>query len=106
MLAKAGAECRRPDLIISDYRLAAGATGIEAIARLREAFDAQIPAFLISGDTAPERLQDASRSDFQLLHKPVPPMRLRAVLNQLLKAPATAVALSEPGHATRVRATA
>jgi CheY-like chemotaxis protein len=77
---------RTPDLIISDYRLANGDTGIAAVRRLRESLGASIPAFLISGDTAPERLRDASASGFQLLHKPVPPMRLRALLNQLLKA--------------------
>lgn len=76
----------RPDLIIADYRLADGHTGIQAIKRLRERLGAAIPAFLISGDTAPERLRDASEQGFQLLHKPVAPMRLRAMLNRLLKA--------------------
>jgi GAF domain-containing protein len=74
-----------PDLIISDYRLMNGKTGIEVIERLRGTLGASIPAFLISGDTAPERLRDASESGFHLLHKPVAPMRLRAVLNQLLR---------------------
>ena len=84
-LRKIRAETRKPDLIISDYRLGNGKTGIEVTKRLREALGTGIPAFLISGDTAPERLRDASASGFQLLHKPVPPMRLRAMLNQLLK---------------------
>jgi CheY-like chemotaxis protein len=75
----------RPDLIISDYRLAHGKTGFELIARLHQALGADIPAFLISGDTAPERLREASASGYQLLHKPVPPMTLRAILSQLLK---------------------
>jgi signal transduction histidine kinase/HAMP domain-containing protein/FixJ family two-component response regulator len=83
--AKIRNQRRPPDLIISDYRLAKGNTGIAAIKRLREALGTAIPAFLISGDTAPERLRDASASGFQLLHKPVPPMRLRAMLNQLVK---------------------
>jgi CheY-like chemotaxis protein len=77
---------REPDLIISDYRLADGKTGIDAIEQLREKFDTNIPAFLISGDTAPDRLREASQGGFQLLHKPVAPMRLRALLNQLLNA--------------------
>ena len=77
----------QPDLIISDYRLAGGKTGIDAIKRLHVAVGSTIPAFLISGDTAPERLRDASENGFHLLHKPVPPMRLRAVVNQLLNAP-------------------
>jgi signal transduction histidine kinase/CheY-like chemotaxis protein len=49
----------RPDLIISDYRLKNGRTGIEAIAELRDAFGANIPAFLISGDILPERAEEA-----------------------------------------------
>jgi GAF domain-containing protein len=80
-----------PDLVVSDYRLAKGKTGIEAIKQIREALGADIPAFLISGDTAPERLRDAAANGFQLLHKPVPPMRLRAMLNQLLKTRPTGV---------------
>jgi CheY-like chemotaxis protein len=74
-----------PDLIISDYRLTDGHTGIEAIQRLRSAFHAPIPAFLITGDIAPERLREASANGFHLLHKPVGPMALRAMLNQLLR---------------------
>jgi CheY-like chemotaxis protein len=74
-----------PDLIISDYRLANGQSGITAIAKLREGFGSEIPAFLISGDTAPERLREAQESGHHLLHKPVRPMRLRAMLNQMLK---------------------
>ena len=76
----------KPDVIISDYRLANGRTGIQAIERLRSALGANIPAFLMSGDTAPERLRDAGASGYHLLHKPVPPMALRAMLNGLLKA--------------------
>jgi CheY-like chemotaxis protein len=76
---------QRPDLIISDYHLANGKTGIEAIERINAAFGASIPAILISGDTAPERLRDAKDKGYILLHKPVDPMRLRAVMLELLK---------------------
>ena len=41
----------------------------------------------MSGDTAPERLREAQESGYHLLHKPVRPMRLRAMLNQMLKTP-------------------
>jgi CheY-like chemotaxis protein len=77
---------RPPDLIISDFRLADGKTGIEAIAELRSAFPTTIPAFLVSGDTSPAPLHEAQASGFHLLHKPVDPMRLRAMLNRMLKA--------------------
>jgi signal transduction histidine kinase/integral membrane sensor domain MASE1 len=76
---------QRPDLIVSDYHLANGETGIEAIERIDAAFGASIPAILISGDTAPERLRDAKDKGYILLHKPVDPMRLRAVMHQLFR---------------------
>jgi CheY-like chemotaxis protein len=79
-----------PDLIISDYRLANGHSGIKAIDDLRRSFGAPVPAFLISGDTAPERLREARESGHHLLHKPVRPMKLRAMLHQFLKNPPVA----------------
>jgi signal transduction histidine kinase len=84
---------RPPDLIISDYHLLDGKTGMEVIERLRSAFNYPIPGFLISGDTAPERLSEARDNGYHLLHKPVAPMALRAVLNGLLgKSPIARVA--------------
>ena len=74
-----------PDLIISDYHLADGTTGIEAIERLRDIFKAAIPALLISGDTAPEQVREARAKGYLLLHKPVSPIALRATLNALSK---------------------
>lgn len=72
---------QRPDLIISDYHLANGKTGIRAIEQINAAFGSSIPAILISGDTAPEPLRDAKDRGYTLLHKPVDPMRLRAVMH-------------------------
>src|SRR5215475_3525449 len=83
-----------PDLIISDSRLADGESGVETIERLRAAVGAPIPAFVITGDTAPESLREARAGGFLLLHKPVSPMALRTTLNRLLKAHDTRVASS------------
>jgi two-component system, sensor histidine kinase len=87
LAALAGHE-RPPDLIISDYRLGEGKTGFKAIERLRRAFGTDVPAFLISGDTAPERLREASASGYFLLPKPVLPINLRATVSRLLMSPA------------------
>jgi signal transduction histidine kinase/CheY-like chemotaxis protein len=84
-LTSLAASEQQPDLIISDYLLSDGKTGIEAIERLRAAFGSPIPAFLISGDISPERLREARAGGYHLQHKPVEPMVLRAMLNQLLK---------------------
>jgi signal transduction histidine kinase len=74
---------QRPDLIIADYHLASGKTGIRVIEQINAAFGSAIPAILISGDTAPEPLRDARDRGYILLHKPVDPMRLRAVMHEL-----------------------
>jgi signal transduction histidine kinase/DNA-binding NarL/FixJ family response regulator len=87
LAALAGHE-RPPDLIISDYRLGDGKTGFKAIERVRRAFGADVPAFLISGDTAPDRLREASASGYFLLPKPVLPINLRATVSRLLMSPA------------------
>jgi signal transduction histidine kinase len=78
---------KTPDLIIADYRLAGGKTGIEAIEALRRAFGEPVPAFLISGDTAPDRLCQARALGFHLVHKPVSPMALRSTLAAFSKRP-------------------
>lgn len=75
----------RPDLIISEYHLANGKIGIRAIEQINAAFDSSIPAILISGDTAAEPLRDANEKGYILLHKPVEPMRLRAVMHELFR---------------------
>ncbi len=74
----------RPDLIISDYRLRDGETGIAAIENLRSEYNVTIPALLVTGDTAPDRLAEAEASNLLLLHKPVPNSRLRADMLNLI----------------------
>jgi len=86
-----------PDLIISDFRLKDGQTGIEAVTQLRKAFHAPIPAFLISGDISPERLREAQASGHHMLHKPVGPMTLRTMMSRLLKDGARAGGILQPG---------
>jgi CheY-like chemotaxis protein len=76
---------RQPDLIIADYHLACGTTGLVAIDRLRGVLGVPFPALLISGDTAPEPLREARASGHLLVHKPVSPAALRATLNHLLR---------------------
>jgi signal transduction histidine kinase/DNA-binding NarL/FixJ family response regulator len=91
---------RSPDIIISDYRFLDGKTGIDVIERIRRAFGAPIPAFLVSGNTSPERLREARAGGYYLLHKPVLPITLRAVVSQLLKEREEAGATVEEPSAT------
>jgi signal transduction histidine kinase/CheY-like chemotaxis protein len=73
-LEAARTEC--PDMVISDYRLREQRSGTEAIALLRAQLRGDLPALLITGDTAPERLRQAQSSGIALLHKPVLPDHL------------------------------
>ena len=61
---------RRPDIVLSDLRLRGADDGISALRSLRSALPG-LPAVLITGDTAPERLRDAHAAGLVLLHKPV-----------------------------------
>jgi CheY-like chemotaxis protein len=83
MLEKLVAVKRIPDLIVSDYRLRGEENGIDVVTRLREEFNAQVPALLITGDTGMEQLQQAQESGLHVLHKPLNPSRLRALIANL-----------------------
>jgi signal transduction histidine kinase len=75
-----------PDVVISDYRLREQRTGAEAITALRALLGNSLPALLITGDTAPERLREAQASGIPLLHKPVSPSHLYSGLIEVLGA--------------------
>ena len=57
-------------MVISDFRLQGETSGIDAIRQLRHA-QPGVYALVVSGDTAPDRLQQAHAADIPLLHKPV-----------------------------------
>jgi len=74
-----------PELLIVDYRLEDGFSGPEAVAILQKDLRRYVPALVITGDTAPDRLREAEASGYPLLHKPVQPAKLRSTLHHLLQ---------------------
>ncbi len=72
----------RPSIVLADFRLRGEDSGIRAIEALRMVWP-ELPALLISGDTAPDRLREARGAGVELLHKPVPALALR---DSILKA--------------------
>lgn len=74
-----------PQLLISDYRLRENTTGVSAVKAIQTQLTKPIPAILITGDTDPQRLQDAKSSGLTLLHKPVKPAQLRKAIQKKLK---------------------
>jgi len=83
MLAAIATADEAPRLIICDYRLRDDETGTAVVERLRSEFNDDIPAMLITGDTAPDRIREAEASGLLLLHKPVPNGKLRAAIAHL-----------------------
>jgi PAS domain S-box-containing protein len=60
-----------PDIVMSDYRLAGGETGLDVIAAVRADFGAHLPAIVITGDTDPRLIRSMAEKDIRLLHKPL-----------------------------------
>lgn len=71
---------QRPDVLVCDYRLPHGMTAIHVIRRMRELWGADLPAVVLTGDTASETLHEIHGSGAILLHKPIAPIRLRAMV--------------------------
>jgi len=74
-----------PDLIIADYRLGGGVVGTDVIDRLRRELDPEIPAILVTGSAAPERVSEADANRYELLLKPVQPETLRRLIDAKLR---------------------
>jgi len=79
MQGRLAAVRRVPDLIISDYRSPESCTDVEM---LRTEFNTQIPALLLTGDTAGGEPQIEG---FPILRKPLNPARLRTLIANLLR---------------------
>jgi len=77
---------KAPDVIISDFRLRDNETGINVIDTIHQAYHADIPALIVTGDIEKNRLIEMNSRNFDVLYKPVPPLKLREFLNQLEEA--------------------
>jgi len=80
-MAAAGQLGMAPDVVLLDYHLSGGETGLEALARLRAAFGADLRAILITADRSHAVALAAERAGAQLLTKPVAPAKLRSLLH-------------------------
>jgi CheY-like chemotaxis protein len=68
--AMAAATTEKPDIALVDFRLREHDSGLLAIDRLRHLYP-ELPAIIISGETAPDRLVEVSRTNIPVLAKPV-----------------------------------
>jgi len=75
---------QKPDILISDYRLAEGANGLELITASRAIFGNNLPAILITGDTDPELLCTMAKQGVTVCHKPLKIAALEVAIRELV----------------------
>ncbi len=71
-----------PDVILADYHLDRGTTGLDAVSAVSKAADADVPAIFITADHSPEVERALRTRGFALLRKPLKAAALRALLNR------------------------
>ncbi len=74
-----------PDILLVDYQLDRGETGIQFIDCFQAFIERPIPAIIITADRSEEVTQKVKDKGLQLLHKPLKPAALRATMNSLLR---------------------
>ncbi len=84
-LAQALEELNSIDLIISDFRLAQ-VTGDSVIQQLRENFNRDIPAIIVTADTSPAHIGYFKALNIPVLHKPISFQRVIETVEQVLEA--------------------
>jgi signal transduction histidine kinase len=75
---------RPPDVVLTDYRLDAGETGIQTIEALRADLGTRLPALIVSAEDGAEIRLAAAPLGVPVLAKPVAEAHLRRALRELL----------------------
>jgi signal transduction histidine kinase len=76
-----GGTATAPDLLLVDFRLPQGRTGIEVLAAVRDRWRGRpLPAIIITGSSLGGHEQASEQHDYHLLIKPVLPNKLRAMI--------------------------
>ena len=74
-----------PALLISDFHLLDGSTGVEAVSGIRRYFDKEIPAFIVSGDTSKVVKEARLLDNCTLMSKPIDTNRLLAAAREAIR---------------------
>jgi CheY-like chemotaxis protein/anti-sigma regulatory factor (Ser/Thr protein kinase) len=75
---------RAPDMIIADYHLDDGATGVAEIDHIRRVLNRQVPGIIVTADHTPAIHRLVKQQGLWLLKKPLNPAQLRSLLSSIL----------------------
>ena len=73
-----------PDLLLVDYHLDAGVSGIDVAEELQSLWGNEIPGIIITADHTQAAKRAAAVRGYQVLPKPLKPAALRALMNRML----------------------
>jgi CheY-like chemotaxis protein len=73
-----------PDVVLCDLRLGDDESGFDVLDRLKARWGASLHGIIVTADASPGHIADAHARGYSLLHKPVRPAKLRALVEQLL----------------------
>ncbi|WP_246329398.1 hybrid sensor histidine kinase/response regulator [Chthonobacter rhizosphaerae] len=73
-----------PDLVLADYHLDNGETGLDAIERVRQLAGRPVPAVVVTADGGAAIARRVRGAGCELMQKPVKPAELRALMAHLL----------------------
>lgn len=75
----------RPDVIVVDYHLEGGATGLDVVRHLRAVERIHAPVLAVSADASDAVRAEAEALDCIFLRKPLKPLAVRSALSRLLE---------------------
>ncbi len=75
---------RPPDVVLADYHLDDGQTGLAALEEVRRLAGRDIPAVVLTADHSTAVAADVLAAGCELMHKPIKPAELRALMTHLL----------------------
>ncbi|MGH1419793.1 MAG: ATP-binding response regulator [Hyphomicrobiaceae bacterium] len=74
----------KPDIVLADFHLDHDECGLACVALVRDAFGADLPGLVITADHGRSISEAVYAAQCELLHKPVRPGELRALIKHLL----------------------
>jgi signal transduction histidine kinase/CheY-like chemotaxis protein len=83
--AEAALAAAAPQVVITDFRLAGGRTGLDLLRVLRAQAGASFGGIVLTGEGDRDSLRAIGAEGFLTLHKPVAPARLRAAIQTALR---------------------
>ncbi|HVJ42141.1 MAG TPA: chemotaxis protein CheB [Dongiaceae bacterium] len=96
-LARIADGLQRPDLVLTDYSLPVGPTGLQLAAEMRARFDPALPVAVLAANLATDVSAELARHDCLKLDKPVRTGELRSAVQRLLPA----MSRQRPGPGTQ-----